>query len=167
MTFDFESVYRDKEVLLASEYIRQIVHNEVFSIVNMDDDELKESIIEDILVFTMWEIQANERLSFTFEDLVRFLPEDLHSRVQEALESEEVAVYLDDSLVDEIRIVKNRSVLQEAMDFCGCWYSGFKMPDDITIISVNRDAIKPHPELLSLSMAMDNEANAPWSDTLN
>ena len=42
-----------------------------------------------------------------------------------------------------------------------------KMPDDVTIIIVNRDAVKPNLELLSLSMAVDNEANAPRSDALN
>lgn len=167
MNFDFEPVYRDKDVLLNDEYIRQVVHNEAFSIVNMDDDELKESIIEDILTFTMWELQTSDKLSFTFSDLVCFLPEDLHGIVKDALESDEVSRYLDMDTGDEIRIIKNRSILQEAMNYCGVWYSGFTVPDDVEIISVVKGSEKPNPELLAISLSMDQEANAPWSSTLN
>lgn len=167
MKFDFESIYRDKEILLADEYIRQIVHNEVFSITNMNEDELKESVIEDILMFTMWELQTSESLSFTFSDLVRFLPEDLHDIVKDALESDEVSQYLDMVIGEEIRIIKNKIILQEAMDYCGVWYSGFAIPKDVEIVSVIKDSEKPNPEVLALSLSMDQEANAPWSSTLN
>lgn len=163
MNFDFEPVYRDKDVLLNDEYIRQVVHNEAFSIVNMDDDELKESIIEDILVFTMWELQTSDKLSFTFNDLVKFLPVELHDRVREALGTPDVSIYIDHKLGDEIRIIKDLDVLQQAMDFCGVWYSGFVIPEGIKVVMTSKDAVKPSPEELSMDML----ANAPWSKTLN
>ena len=44
-----------------------------FSVRNMDDKELQKAILSDLLGVTFWEKEKNTKVSFTEDDLIRFI----------------------------------------------------------------------------------------------
>lgn len=156
MTFDFDSSYRDVNVLLNDEDIRQVVHNELWSVDNMTDQELMESIINDILFITIWEIQTGDTANFDFVEFFKFVTLEHRPRITAMMQRNEIFGLIEEKWSAEgcqLRIRNDHAVLQAAMDFCGVYYSGFDMPDDVIII--NHDVLD---EKISEAGGIDNLA---------
>ena len=132
---------RSIEETLNDVYMFSVVHNNVFSILNMTEEEIRQSIVEDLLLVTMIEIGENTKLHFGFTKFLRWLPRYLHKKVIKQLRHDEI-----NGLIEikgrEIRIRNNRTILQAAMDYCGHWYEGFDIPNEPGIITVNREKLE-------------------------
>ena len=170
--FDFCEEYREPYKLLNNGIIRQLVDNHLFSIKNMSPKELLESIVEDILMVTMWEIQTGIKLHFGYTKLVEFLPRSLHPLVYENLRNPEISglIEITDSKFrsKELRIKNDRAILQAAMDYAGVWYSGFEQPTEGVIsLSLLREKVQDMGgiDAASQSIAMDLMANTALSTT--
>jgi len=153
--------------LLACEFAWQIVQGEVFSVKNMDDQELRESIVDDLLSVTFWEIQHSESVSFDTDALMRFITGSMRARVLDQLTHPEIAGLIE--FTDRgIRIKTDRAILQAAQDYAGVWYGDFKPTDPTTkIITVNTDVLASairacgSTDALATSLAMDLVSDAP------
>lgn len=162
--FDFNEEFRDPYKLLNDGIIRQLVDNHLFSVKNMSPKELLESIVEDILMVTMWEIQSERKLHFGYTKLVQFLPRQLHPLIYESLRNEEISGLIEITVTQfhskELRIKNNPVILQAAMDYCGVWYSGFTMPEE-GVISLDREKIQSLGgiDAIGQSVLMDMLAN--------
>ena len=98
-----------------------LVDTDVISIRNMDDDELKQAVVEELVDIEYWRRQGKE-LSYRVEDLVRFLTVELHPRVMAAFADPHVQSFVQRREDGEVRI--DPAHLQDAMDFCGAWLEG-------------------------------------------
>lgn len=140
MKTDFFDEFEDPQVLLNEENCFQVTHGRYFSIVNMSDEELRQAIINDLLVITMWEKQFEKKLHYGMTRLMHFIPRAMHKRVMNQLTHDEIGGFIEITKVgtgSEIRIKDVHEVLQAAMDYCGAWYSGFKADEDA--IFIDRD----------------------------
>jgi hypothetical protein len=171
---DFLPDFADPEVFLNYEFAFQVIHNPVFSINNMSDEELRQSIIEDLLSVTMWEKQFNRKLHYGFTRFLHFLPRHMHSRVYDQMKHVEIIDLIEVTITktgSELRIRDNREILQAAMDYASVWYSGFSFPNDTSIIFLDREAISTAfvesggVEALASSLTMDIVANTQNNKT--
>lgn len=128
--FDFHPDHKNPSKFLSCPHSRALIHEDIdgdviWSVDNMSDDELAKAIIDDILACTMWEIQTSQTLSYTFEEMCRFLKDNEQiKRVGYMLRSEVIQNFITFNN-GQYRIKNNTNVLQAAMDFCEVWYSGF------------------------------------------
>ena len=161
MTFDFPESHRDEKKFLGCEPAFQVVDNSCYSIDNMTDEELRESIIEDLLAVTMWEKQSNQKIHFGFQRFMRFLPirpiskrERVFAQMHHA-DIVHLIDHKDDENDGELRIKDNHAILQAAMDYAGVWYSDFVMPDGA--VCIDRQAIEDAGgiETIATSLYMD------------
>lgn len=159
--FDFSNIHRDPLKFLNCRDIRQLADvvdgGEVWvGPVYMSDKEVRESIVEDLLCFTMWEIQTGQKLDVSFDELVRFTTDDQKERIKREIDHEDIRYFV---ICDgnQLRIKNDKTVLQAAMDYCGCWYSGFEMPSE-GVGSIDREAlndlIEQHGSLENLAGSM-------------
>lgn len=166
---DFSVYYNTFQDYLKDEFVWGLVDNNVFSINNMDDRELREAILGDLLGVTMWEKQHNERVHFGFTKLLRLLPRSLHKRVKKQMKHDDIVELISirpfDVRATEVRIVDNSAILQAAMDYAGIWYSGFNIPPDAICLNTENlaKAVEEHGSLenLASSLAMDLIATNP------
>ena len=98
-----------------------LVDTDVISIRNMDDEELRKAIVEELVDVEYWR-RHGKKMSYRVEDLVRFLPAVLHSRVMGAFADPHLQSFLERRDDGELRI--DPVHLQDAMDFCGVWLEG-------------------------------------------
>ena len=115
--------------LLRDRDAREVSHGELFSIVNMDDRELREAIVQDILTVTMWEKEHDIEIPFPLGELCWYVPEELTDRIIYQLKSPEITPFLN-TKGEQYKIKDDPKILQAAMDYCGVWYDGFVMPGD-------------------------------------
>lgn len=164
---NFSPLHRNRVMFLNDEDCRQVVHNDICSIDNMTDRELREAIIDDILGATMWEKEFKENPYFTLSEFTRFIPRYKQQRVYNMLHHSEIKdliVQTRNKGMIELRIRDQQEILQAAMDYCGVWYDGFKIPDEEGIVRINHDviseAIENHGSLenLATALAMDFQA---------
>lgn len=138
--FDFIEEHRDPVAFLACEDAFQVVHSDVFSVKNMTNEELQQSIVEDILAVTFWEEQTGNKVKFGLDELLRFVePVKLRERVVLTLKDPAVDVFMKGDL-NNLRIKDNTSIRQVAMDKCGVWFSGYEMAEGAMII--NREEVQ-------------------------
>lgn len=167
MAFDFHEKYRNPNLVLGDDILRQVVHNNCFSVDNMDDRELREAIVHDLLFVTMWEIQTGESLHFGFTSFFRFILRSQRKRINEQMKHEEISGLI--THCDQLRIKNQPEILQAAMNYTGVWYSGFKMPTGASI--VNREAldkaIEAHGgvEQIVVSLMMDISTTVAIQET--
>ena len=146
----------------------------VYSIDYMDDEQLRDSILEDIFLVTFYEKEKAKKIHFTYNTLVRWLwlPPQLE-RVKKIFDTPEVQKYV---IVDEqgmVRIRDDRRLQQEAMDLIGCWMDGFDIPDRAGIITINKEVleekIQEHGSIdnLAKALAMDVVATNESNKTVN
>lgn len=107
-----------------------LVDGDLFSVRNMDDEALRQAVVEELLNVRYWERQGKP-MAFSEADLVRFLPADLHPRVRQALGDPFVRSLLDVSGDGQVRI--HRDHLQDAMDFAGVWHEDFEPLTEETV----------------------------------
>ncbi|PZR93496.1 MAG: hypothetical protein DI537_10270 [Stutzerimonas stutzeri] len=122
-------------VIIATPHAWSLVDNEIFSVRNMDDEELRQTVVEDLVALADWERQGKE-IDFTAASLSRFLRPDLHDRVASALSDPFVQSLLERRTDGQLRIHKDH--LQDAMDFCGVWLEGFEILTDGPVICAFR-----------------------------
>lgn len=127
MSSDFNEVFTNFTIMLADEDVWQITDGEFFSVKNMTDAELGESIVNDVLIATFYEKEGNV-VNFTPEILVRFLHGPLRQKVLEKLQSSDLAWYFD-TTNGQLRIRNERNILQAAQDYAGVIYSDFEFTD--------------------------------------
>lgn len=172
MNFDFHPDHKNPSVFLQcidSRAVRhEIIDGEVmWSIDAMDDDELREAIVEDILGISMWEIQTGQKITYHFEEMTRFLIwNHQYERVAEMLKSEAVTRFVE-QIEGEYRIKNSQEIRQAAMDYCGVWYSDYRMGEDVVVFdNQHREAMKStidqHGgiEQLAVALSMDLVANS-------
>ena len=108
----------------------ELVDGDILSIRNMDDEELKKALVDDLLSVRYWEVEG-KTMVFRPEDLLRHLPADLHERVRLAYADPFVQSLLDLRQDGEVRIHNDH--LQDAMDFSGSYYEGFEVLSDQSV----------------------------------
>ena len=149
------------------EYLFYIVDNDVCSINNMDDRQLRESIVNDILTVTMWEIDNKKKVHYGMTKFLQFIRREKQKRVMDMMKHPEIEFMI--HLVrteggSEIRIKDDRNIRQAAMDYCGHWYEGYTIPEGMDIISLNFEKFEEEVEKygsvenLAASLAMDVRA---------
>lgn len=176
---DFNPEFKDPQKFLNCVYAFQLVHNSVFSVDNMSDEELRQSIIEDLLAITMWEKQFGEKLHFGFTRLFNFVLRSQRKRITEQMKHPEIEGLIHIFTPEghdhqQLRIIDKQPILQAAMDYCGCWYSGFNIPSDALRINHERieelggfDAVVDLVATEVMPQIMEQEANAPFTTTVN
>jgi hypothetical protein len=156
---------------------RELVNTSVFCTTNMDDRQLREAIVQDVLAFTMLNVETKQSFNLDGQELMRFMRiQSERLRVARAFKHPEISglVKVSNPLyawVDSpesrsntrIWMSTDRSVLQAAMDYCGVWYDGY-MPTDMSgVIVVNTEALETAVEKhggidnLATALAMDLE----------
>lgn len=160
--FDFVEEHRDPKLFLGCEAAYQVVHNDVFSVLNMTDEELQQSIVEDILAVTFWEDQTENKVKFGLEELLRFVgPFELRERVTLMLKDPGVACYIKGDHND-LRIKDDRAIRQAAMDKCGMWFSGYDLGENAMII--DREAVQ---ETVNQHGGIENYATSVHMDLMS
>lgn len=117
------------EEIMNNPLMFNVVHNDMFSINNMSNREVRESIIHDILMVTMIEKEKNVTLNFGQSQLLRWIKPTQHNYVLTQMNNEEIAGLIENKN-GQLRIKYRREILQAAMDYCGYWYDGFEPPED-------------------------------------
>lgn len=157
----------------------QVTHTPYFSIENMSDEELRQSIIEDLVAVTMWEKLMSKKLHFGFSRFLYWIPRYMHKRVREQMSHPEIEGLICIQRTEnnsEIRIRDNHAIIQAAMDYCGVWYDGFVIPKGVRVFSVNHERIEELggidavAELVTkeiISAEMDEKATAPMTSGVN
>lgn len=166
MSKDFCESIPDFDAMLAEEDVWQITDGEFFSVKNMSDAELGESIVNDVLIATFYEKEGNV-VDFTPEILVRFLHGPLRQKVLEKLQSSGLAWYFN-TTNGQLRIKNDRNILQAAQDYAGVWYGDFEPTDKNTAVfrvnsGILTDAVKAYGSIdaLATSLAMDLVSDVP------
>lgn len=163
MSKDFCESITDFNAMLADEDVWQITDGEFFSVKNMSDVELGESIVNDVLIATFYEKEGNV-VNFTPEILVRFLRGPVRQKVLEKLQSNDLARYFD-TTNGQLRIKNDRNILQAAQDYAGVIYGDFEFTDKTQpYIEIDRSAVSAAAgaagsfENLVASLSMDLQA---------
>lgn len=132
---------RPVEETLNDPLMFSVVHNSVFSINNMTDEELRQSIVEDILLITMMEKDEKIVLDFDQHKLFRWIKPLQHRRVYEQMGHPEIFGLIERKN-GQIRIKDQREILQAAMDYCGHWWEGYTIPNEPGIITFNQEVFE-------------------------
>lgn len=166
--------------IMNDELMFEVVHNDVFSINNMNDKEVCESIIHDILMVTMLEKEDNVKIDFGQHHLFRWIKPHQHQRVFREMLNPEIQGLIE-SKNGQLRIKNIKEVLQAAMDYCGHWWNGFTPPaGEEGILCLNHEAFEETVEEAGgfdefiqtvydkiAPDLMDIEATVPGNRTLN
>lgn len=116
----------------------EVRHDDECSIANMTDEELRQSVVADLLQVHSWE-REGKAPTFHPDDFKRFIPASMHARVDEALADPFVRSLIVTLSDGQVRVHPHH--LQEAMDFCGVWLEGYLPLSDGSILMTDRDAI--------------------------
>lgn len=158
----------------------EVVHNDMFSINNMSDQEVRESIIHDILMVTMIEKEEKTSIDFGQSQLFRWIKLTQHGYVFSQMNNSEICGLIENKN-GQLRIKDQIEILQAAMDYCGHWYNGFTPPEGMEgILCVDTEAFQAQVEEAGgfdqfcqnvfdkiAPELMDNEATVPGNKTLN
>lgn len=146
------SVFKDKSGLW------EVTHTPVFSIKNMNDHELRQSILQDLLI--LHEYYLAEGATLKWWELFRFLPASWESQrywILDQLVHPDIYCFIELLSDDTIRIRQDRVLMQAAMDYANFWLQGFDMPPDAIVVGqAGLDMIEElGPENAAISAAMD------------
>jgi hypothetical protein len=167
---NFHPLYRTFAMLADDELGREVKDSDFGSIRFMNERELLESIVHDILWPTIWEMEKSESVCFDAAEFLRFVPraED-REMITDMMGHVEIAGLIEHK-DGQLRIKKDRAILQAAMDYCGVWAHGFDMPPDalVTNFEAVGDAIEQHGSIENFAAAlmMDMNSTVPSNDTL-
>lgn len=130
------------EEMLADQYGWSLVDNDVFSINNMSDREIRESIIEDLLTVTVYEVRQKTEVKYSQWTLVRWLPFFKRQSIVKMLDHCEIQNLIERS-EGKIRIRTDREVMRAAMEYCGVyyeeWFDKEEFPKDL--IGLNNEIV--------------------------
>lgn len=155
--FDFCPEFINFNKMLYVEDAWQITDGEFFSTRNMSDKELREAIINDVLIVTIWEKQTNKKAKFGIKTLCRYLDHNQRSRVREQLQHQEISGLFDMFMSECLRIKDNKEILQAAMDYAGVWYTGYAPATGNDVICFDRQVIQ---EKIEETGGMENFINS-------
>lgn len=143
------------EDFLNNDYNWFLIDTAWMSVRNMSDVSLRESIVDDALTVTMYELENKTSLAWDNKHLQSKLCADAYQRVMGQLSHQEIAGLL---VTDgnKIRIRNNREILQAAMDYCGHWYEGYNVPDGV----IKCEPVDVTPELADKLAEVFMEATA-------
>ncbi len=113
--------HEDGPAALANRSRWDLVDQEAWSTRNMDDEALREAVVNDLVVAHDLRTGGRE-FAFTRETLVRHVVPGGRERVLAALTDPTVASFLERRGDDELRI--DPAHLQDACDYCGLWPEG-------------------------------------------
>ncbi len=170
---------RSIQETMDDELMFSVVHNNIFSINNMSDAELRQSIVDDILMVTMMEKEEKTTINFGQHELFRWIKPTQHGWVYSQMGHPEISGLIERKN-GQIRIKNVKEVLQAAMDYCGHWWEGFNIPNEPGIITMNHEKVDEMiadagsfdqfinnlAHTLQADM-MDNRATVPVSKTVN
>jgi hypothetical protein len=156
INFDFHPDHIDPVKFLQCEEARQLVNGEFFNVNNMTNDELMQSIIDDVLAVTIWEIQTGLTLCFDVSELTRFLTLSQKLRIASLLKNDELNKCLEYKDA-QIRIKTDPYTLKSAMECAGVSYNNYALLGPV--VKVNREEFKRLDfNDLAKSIAMDLES---------
>lgn len=118
---NFPPFFQSKKIFLESKDAWSLCMGEIFSVANMTDDEIKASIVEDILSVTFWEKDFQSTLHFGTSELVRFLDETCREKVYKLITDPEISGLIE-CRDGGLRIKNHPEILKAAMDYCGSYY---------------------------------------------
>lgn len=170
---------RSIQETMDDELMFSVVHNNIFSINNMSDAELRQSIVDDILMVTMMEKEEKTTINFGQHELFRWIKPTQHGWVYSQMGHPEISGLIERKN-GQIRIKDVKEVLQAAMDYCGHWWEGFNIPNEPGIITMNHEKVDEMiadagsfdqfinnlAHTLQADM-MDNSTTVPVSKTVN
>lgn len=110
-------------------YVRELVHLEddveaYISIIFMTEEEIRQSILGDILIATMFERQSGKFFAFDMKELLKFVPEQYHQMVMTQFNHLDVQSMIT-SINGQLRIRDDRAVLAYVMNYSGIIYDGY------------------------------------------
>lgn len=132
---------RSVEETLNDSLMFSLVHNNVFSINNMSDEELRQSIVDDVLLITMIEKEEKVTIDFDQQQLFRWIKPTQHGWVYSQMGHPEISGLIERKN-GQIRIKDQHEILQAAMDYCGHWWDGFTIPNEPGIVTLNHDVFE-------------------------
>lgn len=129
---NFLKAFESTDEWLQDQSVWTLVDNDVYSVYNMSEREVKESILEDLL--SVWDYEKSNpdnKLSFKLSDLIRHVTgKEMRDFIKEAVAYDLEISQLIEISPESIRIKNQREVLQAAMEYCGVWFDGFEPEDD-------------------------------------
>jgi len=130
--FDFQEKYRDPEVFRSDPEWRELMSRTTLRGVtiailkSMSDDQIKETVVGDILAVTMYELQSGNKVKFEFEDLYRYLTGYDFGRARKAYQAISGHFVVANDRQPRIK----PELLAEAMEYCGVYFTGY-MPQTV------------------------------------
>jgi hypothetical protein len=113
----------DPDTFLALEDVWALTEDIIVGVQYNDNVRLCHSIIEDILAVTMWEIEYNKKLKFNKMTLRRNVSNRAQrKRIMDMMLTTHISRHLDITAGKQLRIMKTREALREAMYYCGVHY---------------------------------------------
>lgn len=128
-----------------------LVNTDVISVYNMTDQQIKQSIVDDILnvMFTLERKSIKRSEIYRFIDKDDFLVQYVDMLLDELIDTDLIKI------VDLEIVTIEKHKYQTAMDFCGTWYEGYTVPDGVEVFGLS-DKSK---ELIELN-GFDNFVNS-------
>lgn len=169
---DFNPHDADPIAFAADRFARELCDTDgmISFVADYSEQEIRQSVIQDILTFTMWEIQFEKTIDFTPQQLMAYCSNETCVRVISALNHPDVLALIE-YRDQQIRIKDNREIRQAAMDYCGVFFDGYSMPEGVIIVNreAMHEAIDAHGGLDNLvtAMAMDITATHPGNDKIH
>lgn len=163
----------DFNELLQEEFNWSLVHTVYSSVDNMSDEEVRQSILEDLLFVTIHEKENNVKVDFKRQQLLRYLRGPRYFRVLKQLQNMEIAGLIEETETS-IRIRDDQEILNAAQEYSGVFYKKFytkEIPADVLFLNeeVVQESIEKHGSFDNMvkSMAMELEASCETVKTLN
>lgn len=126
--------------------VRELNHLEEDGVVYMGvtfmtGEEIRQSILGDILTATMFELQGGKFYSFNMKDLLTFIPVEHHDLVMNEYVHPDVQALIT-TINGQLRIKNDRDILTHVMDYSGILYDGYDcdMSDAICASGITKDA---------------------------
>jgi len=145
----------------------------------MSDEELRQSIIDDVLLVTMIEKEEKVTIDFDQQQLFRWIKPLQHRRVYEQLGHPEISGLIEQKN-GQIRIKDQHEILQASMDYCGHWWDGFTIPNGPGIVTLNHEVFEEKVNAAGgfdqfvesiahevMAIAMDQDSTVPGNKTVN
>lgn len=123
-------------------FARTIAHTNYYSIEYMDARELREAIVEELLIVTMMERINKVQLDFGYNQLFKFVLRSHHKRIKTAMQHDEICELMDNKEVNgkiQLRIKNVPAILQAVMEYCGVYYDGFTIPEGVTVYGLSQE----------------------------
>lgn len=124
----FHPKYTSFAMLMSSNGIREVKTSGPFSIMNLSDLAVRQSIIQDIQLATLWEIEKGETVDFDVQEFLRLVPEtDQRQRVLHLMWHDDIKDLIvgkvsgNAACDGQLRIKTDPVSMKLADDYCSVW----------------------------------------------